>query len=100
MISKKVKIESGKVVEIKAIKWKTVKNLKLLSILKKYQDTKSGFVEEEDIDIIVSAALSDDIVDELSLNDALAVFNAVIITTFGTGEDTPVKKQTSAQLPK
>jgi len=42
VISKKVKIESGKVVEIKAIKWKTVKNLKLLSILKSIKTLSRG----------------------------------------------------------
>lgn len=83
MDSQVVKLSSGEDLKVVGIKWKKVRELKLVSILNKYRGADNDvMIAEEDIDIVISAILPENKRDVLTFDDATKLFSAVMSTTF------------------
>jgi len=81
---KKVKLENGKVLEVKSLTWKQAKQIKFFTTIGKYnaEENKNVVIDEEDMDKIISLVVPEEMQDEISINDALNIFNAVLEETF------------------
>jgi len=83
-MAKKVKLSNGETLEIKSLSWKQAKQIKLVSMLSKYQTEEGELtnIDEEDMDKVISLVVPEDKQDDLTINDAIAIFSAVIEETF------------------
>ena len=76
-----VELKNGKTLEIKSLTWKQAKQVKFLSTIGKYAQ-ENAVIDEEDLDKIIDLVVPNDLKDELTIEDAIAIFTAVMEETF------------------
>lgn len=88
METETVKLSSGENFKVEGLKWKKVRELKLVSILNKYRGADNdSMIGEDDIDVVIGAIMADKQKDNLSFEDATKLFSAVVSTTFNNQDE-------------